>query len=75
MIEVGGFIKAQSMNAAFVDTLLRYELKRFADPEGEFQRLRLEAMRDHTFSDELMKEIPLGFPNHPPIKQSEDDKK
>ena len=75
MIEVGGFIKAQSMNAAFVDTLIRYELKRFANPEGEFHRMRMEAMRDHTFSDDLMKEIPLGFPNHPQIKDADDEKK
>jgi len=75
MVELGGFIKGQSSNGAMIDMIMRYEQPKFASPGREYQRLRIEAMRDRVFGPKFMTESEPGFPNHPPVKKADDDRK
>lgn len=53
---LGNYLKARANDSMFQDAMLRYEYEKFADPQIEFEKLRMEAMRDRFFTEKFLEE-------------------
>ena len=53
---LGNFLKARSGDSMFQNAMMRYDYEKFSDPEGEFEKLRMEAVRDRFFTEKFLEE-------------------